>query len=74
MNVFASSALWSLRYGALRADQQAQVTANALLAVQNRTASIVQAYGLVTAVGSGACEITATCAGGYEDRCRVAVK
>ena len=34
----------------------------------------VNESGLVTAVGSGACEITATCAGGYEDRCRVAVK
>ena len=34
----------------------------------------VNESGLVTAVGSGACEITAACAGGYEDRCRVAVK
>ena len=34
----------------------------------------VDAGGLVTAVGPGACEIVVTAAGGYEDRCAVTVK
>ncbi|MBR2798273.1 MAG: Ig-like domain-containing protein [Clostridia bacterium] len=33
----------------------------------------VDADGLVTTVAPGECEITATCSGGYEDRCRVTV-
>ena len=34
----------------------------------------VDEIGWVTAIAPGECEITATCAGGYEDRCRVVVK
>jgi hypothetical protein len=34
----------------------------------------VDEIGRVTAIAPGECEITATCAGGYEDRCRVVVK
>ena len=34
----------------------------------------VDEIGRVTAVAPGECEITVTCAGGYEDRCRVVVR
>ena len=34
----------------------------------------VDESGLVTAIAPGECEITATCAGGYEDHCNISVK
>ena len=33
----------------------------------------VDESGLVTAIAPGTCTVTATCAGGYEDRCSVSV-
>ena len=34
----------------------------------------VDESGLVTAIAPGECAVTATCAGGYEDRCRITVR
>ena len=40
----------------------------------NASVATVDDTGRVTAIAPGECEITVTCAGGYEDRCRVIVK
>jgi uncharacterized protein YjdB len=39
----------------------------------DESVATVDENGLVTALAPGECAITATCAGGYEDRCSVSV-
>ena len=39
----------------------------------DESVAAVDGHGTVTAISPGECEISVTCAGGYEDRCRVSV-